>query len=421
MLYTANNCAGLVKGQLVAFSGGNFIAAQPTWEIEDATGRPTPSAAAYVVGMLYESPDANGTARILVSGVITDVSLIPQGANGPYYLNSDGALQAGVPNGVLPVFCGYKPQADVFIFRPAAPEYTGHRHIEYTLSGGVFTSGANTYNFSSDSICTALLTAMPADTVVAVANNQVTGISVSGSLLTFTDIPSSTTISSGARIFATNSLVSTDSEVRAVAPAAGNSTLKVTKAFGTVYIDTDYPTTPTTNGGVCVAGISRDGITTAPVVNQLTGAGNITITNSSGIYTISDIPAGSYLDFQTINANNVLVGANATDALLTFPEGVSASVLGVCRLPALTSGAWQFKVFAWPTSSGGAGLNAAVNMLIPPANLGDVPTTVSSGGVVNSTTFVGSGGALVQAVLSTSAGAQLSAAGVYLTSITLES
>lgn len=414
-VYNATNCSGLNKGQLVAFVGGSFVPAQPTWTLDAITGHVVPSTQAYVVGMVYTAPDTNGGAQIAIAGVIRDTDLIPAGSAGAYYLAADGAQQLNPPNGMLPVFCGYKTQANMYVLRPNAPEYAGHRHTEYTLTSGTYTSGGNTYNFTNDPLCSSLVTAIPNDAIVATVANKVTGVSVSGSILTFTDITAgSGDVLSGAKLFVTNSLVSADGAIRAVAPADGNATIKVTKAFGTVYLDNDYPITNVGNGGTCVAGISRGGVTVAPVINQINGAGGINATTSNGICMISDVTSGTYIDFQTINANNVLIGATANDALITFPEGVNASLLGIVRLPPRQEGSWTFQIYTWAVDSNTA-LNVSATMLIPTS--GGSYTTSSGSGTTNNGSFTAPGGTLVQATLYNSGTAvRLQAAGAYIIS-----
>lgn len=410
----AAGLSGCIRGQVVAYVGDKFVPAAAGW-YQEADGSLRPALSSYVYGVLISSVDSSGYGTILTSGIITDTGIISAmcgsaaPAVGPYYLGTDGRVTFGVPEGLLPVFCGYYSGSG-FNFRPAAPEYDGHRHTNYPLSAGLFNS-AGAYAGTSDAIYTQITAALPPESVVVLHSGA---ILTSGSDYTFSNgqltIPAAGSMSTGYTICGINPLMGTNPEVRAIAPAVGNNVISATKVYGTVYLDTSYPETRVSSGGVCVAGISREGITTAPVVNDIKYTGAMTVVSSGGIYTIStDAPEGSYLDFQTINANNVLVGATTSDTLLTFPEGIAASVLGIVRLPMRNAGSWTFKVFTWPST----GLATSITVINPPTSFGGALTSITSSGTANTTDFVGVGGALVRATLIGS-GAQIQAAGVYL-------
>ena len=417
--YRAAGCAGLSKGTVVAFDGTKFAAAEPVWTIDPSSGRTIPSPLSYVVGILTSDVAADGTADLLVSGIINITESSNDNESGPVYLTSGGGLARGVPTGVLPVCCGYRIENDRLIFRPCAPDYTGHRHTEYTLSVGSWST--NVYTYTNDTTCAAILAAVPTNSIVCIADGVIRNFTVDAAnkTLTISGISASPT---EVKLFATTSLVSNDAEVRAIAPADGNNLLKVTKAFGTVYLDTELtPVASGNNNGTCVASITRSGIQTADVVNTLTAGGHISITGTNGNYTISDEAVGAYLDFQTINANNVLVGATANDAILTFPAGISSSVLGIVRLPTLSVGkVWSFRVFVWTTSGSTAGLTADVKIQTPPTAPGQaLPVATTKEGVtINTGVLTASGNSLIQITLaSTGTQVQVIAAGVYIATI----
>ena len=101
--YRAAGCAGLAKGTVVAFDGAKFVAAEPIWTIEPSSGRTIPSPLSYVVGILTSDADADGTADLLVSGIINITESSNDNESGPVYLTAGGGLARGVPAGVLPV------------------------------------------------------------------------------------------------------------------------------------------------------------------------------------------------------------------------------------------------------------------------------------------------------------------------------
>ena len=420
---------GCVRGQLVAHVNGKYTPAYAAWE-RLADGSLRPSASSYVCGILITSPDVSGNGTLLTFGTVTDPSILSvifgtsAPAEGGYYLTTDGKVSAGVIPGLLPVYCGTVTASGKFIFRPAAPEYGGHRHTNYPLSGALF-SGSQYDPNRTDTTFTQMLNGLPPQALTVLSggvllkggseNEAGTDYYTSGGFLF---ISGASVNAEGYTVCGVNPLIGTNPEIRAIAPAAGNSTTQVTQLYGTVYIDNDYPEANTvSSGGRCVAEISKAGVTYAPVVNEIRKAGGIDIKNNGGIVTISDRAVAQYIDFQTINANNVLVGATTEDVLLTFPSGVAASVLGVCRLPALSEGQWKFQVFAWPNTSTTLNINASVKTITAPTAVGEPVTSSTSGGTVNDTVFYASGGALVHTVLSTNAGAQVVAAGVYITDI----
>ena len=264
---TIINVIGLVgvsKGQVVAFNPATnqYIPAQPNWASIDNTIVPAP--AAYVAGIVYNNPDISGNGQLLINGVMTGTDL-NIAAPGEYYLAPNGGLSLGVPAGVMPIYCGLLTSDGNFIFRPDSPAYDGHRHTQYTLSGGSWTN--NVYNDDNDTTCQQILAGFPLTSIWVMCDGVFKGNAVVNSARKL--VVDSTT-HNVVTLFCTNPIATVNPEVTAVAPAVGNDVVKATRAFGTVYLDTEYPNTDESNfTGTCITSIDRTGITTAPVVHQL--------------------------------------------------------------------------------------------------------------------------------------------------------
>lgn len=400
------NCA---KGQLVAFDAttNSYIPAQPDWTT-DSAGKIVPDTAAYIAGIVYTAPDISGVAQLLLSGVV-DGSELGLATPGEYYLDVDGTLSQGVPIGKLPVYCGYLTARGVFVFRPASPVYDGHRHTQYQLTGGEWgeTTGGYVYDDANDPTCQTILSSLPVTSILVVSDGSFIGnptLTSNGQLKIASD-----TQPTDVTLFGVNPLATVNPEVTAVAPALGNNVVKATRTYGTVYLDTEYPVSDSNSlNGRCITSISRTGITTGPVVQQIVQGPGIEVVNNDGVYTLSAGWFSRYLDMQTINANNVLVGSTATDALITFPAGITSTLIGVVRVPA-SENPWTIHVFAWMLDAGGT---LTGNILIqPPPTGGAAVSTTSEISISGS----GSAGAIIEA-LSTNT---YSAPGDSLVTITL--
>lgn len=347
------NCA---KGDFVAYdqTTNSYVRGAAAWKVDANDGSLSPAYSAYVIGVLTSTPDASGIGIITTDGTLTasDVNIDNTGA-GDYYLKNNGQAVLGVPEGMLPVYCGTLTASGNFVLKPAAPEYRGHRHTNYELTGTwtAQTSGDMHYVYDAagyDYTATNLLSAVPSTALTVVKNGELLEQSeyavIDGELF-LAQNPGNATIV----ICTINPLIATDSEVRAVAPVAGNSIVLVSKAYGTIYLDTDFPITTTdANNGTCITDISNSGISTGSVVNTINGGGGIDVTISGGTATVSSpIVANTLVDFQTVNASNVLIGNTADGALITFPQGLNSSVLCLARVPHRGSGTWTVTVFLW--------------------------------------------------------------------------
>lgn len=431
------NCA---RKDFVAFepTALNFVKAAAAWAVDAADGSLTPAASAYVAGVLSTDPDSSGTGTIITDGVLaaSDV-FIDNSGPGDYYLKNNGMAVKGVPAGMLPVYCGTLTASGNFILRPSAPEFRGHRHTNHQLTGD-WTSGNDGYVYDeagTDTIATNILAAVPRIALSVIKNGELLtadDYDVINGKLVLVHNPGNADIV----ICTINPLIATDSEVRAISPAAENNIISVGKAYGTVYLDTEFPVVSTENTGTCVTSISKSGISTAPVVHSITAGGGTTITETNGVYTITNTGVGStYIDFQTINANNVLVGGAATDALITFPAGLAdASFIGIARIPAADQ-SWSIKVFLWITGdtltyasalSGVVKIQSASEAGVPIVTTGtSVSFTIPSGTINNNNlyelrcteTLTAAPNSLVTVVISAntpSSAIQVNAAGVCL-------
>lgn len=389
-----HNCG---KGQLVAFDAttNTYIPAQPNWTT-DANGKIVPDRAAYIAGIVYTAPDVSGVAQLLLNGAI-EGSELELTVPGEYYLDVDGTLSQGVPTGKLPVYCGYLTASGVFIFRPASPTYDGHRHTQYTLNGGEWgeTSGGYIYDDTADPTCQTILSSLPITSILVVGDGVFIGnpTLVNGQLMI-----AGSTQPTIVTLFGVNPLATVNPEVTAIAPALGNNVIRTTRAYGTVYLDTEYPVNDDNSiSGRCITSISRTGITTGPVVQQLNQGAGIEISNSGGVYTINAGWFSKYIDMQTINANNVLVGSTATDALITFPAGITSTLIGVVRIPASDSlNPWTINIFAWMLDAGGT---LSGSILIQPAPTGAAAVSTAT---TISLTGNGAAGSITEALSTTS-------------------
>ena len=386
IIITTANTQGATIGTVVAFdpSQNLFVPAQPRWKRDLLTSRIIPDPLAYIAGIVYSTPDASGVASLLLTGAVEPGAMgqdFPS-ANGEYYLGPDGTLveSAALSAGSFPIYCGYCV-GGTFIFRPDSPAYAGHQHTQYTLSGGSW-SGSNgvwTYDYTNDTTCAQILNSLPLTSIVAICDNMlIKNLTVSDSSIVFnTGAETQPTVS----LYGINPFSTIVPEVTSIAPAQGNTVLKVTQAYGTVYLDTDFATTGTTfeqYTGTCITNFSRSGVSTGPVVQEiLPGAGVDIVPNSDypGSYTINASWLSKYIDMQTINANNVLVGSTATDALITFPAGINSTLIGVVRVPA-SENDWTINVFAWMLDAGGS-LTGSILIQPPPSGSAAVSTTTS--------------------------------------------
>ena len=361
--------------QFVAFdpSTNKFAPAAAYWTINASDGSVRPSPLAYVVGVLNSVPDASGNGTILTDGVI-NVSSISIEDNGPgdYYLHNNGTVVKGVPAGLLPVYCGTLTDSGNFILRPSAPEYEGHRHTRYQLTEGFSQSSdvadmSYVYNGDDDATFNNIISAIPLIALSVIKNGVM--LNTDAYAVVNNKLYLSTYVSTDVvEICTINPLIATNSEVRAIAPATGNNIISVSKAYGTVYLDTVFPRLATDGEltGNCVTAINKGGIAIAPVVHQLTAGGGIDIVpmvsgNNTipGSYRIDNsYIAATLIDFQTINANNVLIGGTATDAIITFPAGLYSSFVGIARVPyTVSASGWPIKVFLWVSGPGAAAVD----------------------------------------------------------------
>jgi hypothetical protein len=179
-------------------------------------------------------------------------------------------------------------------------------------------------------------------------------------------------------LFCTSPIATVNPEITAITPANGNEILQLSRAFGTVYVDTEYPVVSTTPTGTCITGISKSGIGTAPVIHSLTGALGVTVTGSNGELTVSNNFYSAYIDAQTLNANNVLIGSGeANDPLITFPAGIASSIVCIARLPHRQSDTWSFQVFVWETG-GGASLTGSSMRILTPGSTSSISSDSTS-------------------------------------------
>lgn len=381
-----------VVGTAVAHDGKNYIPANPYWTTNTANNQIEPAPAAYIVGILMsKNTDGNGT--LLLQGAITDASIIEHltgdsyPACGEYYLAKDGTLKLGVDPLFLPVFCGTLIKTDLFIVNPKAPEFYGHSHALYPLTSGwagTSTTGYG-YKYNSDTTAERILSAVPAESIAVISGGALmssSGYTISGGALYVTNAPGNTAV----QLSPINRLISTDPEIRSIAPADGNDVVKLSKVFGTVYIDTDFTTTESTAlSGKAVTSVDKSGVTIGDVVQKVEGGTGITVSDDgNGTVTIENTTISPYLDLQAINADNVLIGVGTGSALYTFPAGANSTLTGVIRLPASMNDAAEnpikkFKPFAWVLGAGG---NIAVELQIQgPPGTGVVVATPEGGSI----------------------------------------
>ena len=131
--------------------------------------------------------------------------------------------------------------------------------------------------------------------------------------------------------------------VASIIPGPGINASTISR---TVTLSTIISGATVSSGGVAVAAISNGAAVTCPVVNSITAGPGIAVNTTSGGAVISATGVANHLDFQIINANNVLIGGGYNDATITFPNNISgAAVVGTVRLPeSLPSGG---QIFAW--------------------------------------------------------------------------
>jgi len=126
------------------------------------------------------------------------------------------------------------------------------------------------------------------------------------------------------------------------------------------------------SGGMAVARIENGQLVTTPVINGFSSTGlGVDINVDNGIATIEATGLSHYLDLQTINANNVLIGGAINDSLITFPAGIASSIIGLVRLPHQIP-AEGIRLFVWAIGSV-SGLSAAIT----PIRYGEPQTTIS--------------------------------------------
>lgn len=131
-----------------------------------------------------------------------------------------------------------------------------------------------------------------------------------------------------------------------------------------------------TSGGRAVSTITSGGLIETNVVNQLNDGLGVDITQTApGVFSIAANGLSRYLDMQTINANNVLIGGGINDSLVTFPAGIVSSIVGLVRLPHAVP-AEGIKLFVWLKSSSTniGNLSAAVT----PIRQGAAQETINS-------------------------------------------
>ena len=393
-------------GPLVAYdaAANQYIPAAATWTISNTDGAIIPSNSAYVSGIVLPADVGQGLSgerRVLLSGVINSTdpvfaNLFASGERipGEYFLKDNGELVLGAPEGMLPVYCGYLTASGNFIFRPQAPDYRGHHHTAYKLDNDLWTTSGSGYTYAdvttadntqtvNDATALQILTALPVSAVSLVKDST---ILQRGTDYTISDdgtlwlASSAYSASANYYLCGLYPLVTTDADIRSIALASGNNTISITKAYGTVYLDNTYPVISSSNAtGTCISEITKSGIKTAPVVNSIIAGAGTSITGNNGTYTISNtLIASTLIDFQTISANNVLIGGNSTDALITFPAATGSSIIGIARIPA-ASGDLSFKVFLYVDSASAALLsttNPTCSVVKIHRNTGDTNTNI---------------------------------------------
>jgi hypothetical protein len=338
--------------------------------------RVEPAPSAYIAGVLL-SKTVDGTGTLLLQGAITDNTLIQTltGSNAPlpgeYYLAANGILQQGVDPNYLPVFCGTLVNANLFIVNPKAPEFYGHSHTLHLLEGSwADDDSANGYEYdptNEDTVAVKILNAVPVAGIAVLKNGSLLLAGVDYDIidnkLYLVTAPGDAVY----QISPINRLVATDPEIRALAPADNNTIIRLSKVFGTTYIDTVFDTTESTvTTGRALTSISASGVITGPVIQELTAGPGISISPAvNGKCSVTNTGNISpYIDLQAINASNVLVGVSADDALFTFPAGTVSTLTGMVRLPESMNGR-GFRVFVWMLDEGGA-LTGDIKIQPPP-------------------------------------------------------
>lgn len=402
----ANIRTDCVVGMLLAYDSVNeqYIPASPAWTNDISTGAIIPAASAYIVGML-QTLNADRSGTLLVSGVVTDGTLISaltgnNAANGGYYLSGNGVAAPGVPDGLLPVYCGTKVNANTFYLNPAPPIYGGHTHDLCLLDSTQGTWNESGTIFSATSTAAQILAGVPEESICLLHNGAIVNSAdyvISGSYIT---LSGGLTSVGTYQLSPINRLIATQPEVQAVAPATTNDIIKTSRTFGTVYIDTDF--NPTTTGvltGSAVIAITSSGVSTGPVVQNVSaGAGIGVAPDGSGGVIVSANTYSDYLDLQVVNAHNVLIGNGINDPYITFPAmSGTADITGIVRLPANLGGK-TIQAFAWMQGPGGAlsgsmslqsipnSATTAAIVINPPTSAGenDVNEVLTSGALIAS-------------------------------------
>lgn len=355
------------KGTIVALdSDGIYKPATAAWSA-DGLDALAPSPLARIVGVLLEDVSSSGNAAVLCDGWINDPELIAiltkNAGTGTYYLTSNGAADITPPKlGVIvPCFTyvdgGYSAISRCLIFRPQAPEYNGHTHNTYKVTG-TWTTGLIEAEvpesileaFKASGNASKLAISANPELQYVVGSNSDHLVLVKNGLI----MPPDSWCISGGYIYVAVSIMDSDTiYVGAIYPLVGtspivrsiessNKLLEVYNRGGDITLALN--TTPASDNdvtGYAVSTITSDGISTAPVVNRIYPGVAVTISNRRDEY--NNIIPGSFeihstaalekqLDFNITNLNGVLLGTDAEMVSYVFPA-VDASLCGTIRVP----------------------------------------------------------------------------------------
>ena len=346
------------KGTLVCYDPieGRYQPASAIWDdSKGVASNLAPSYKAYVKGVVISDRSDDSTATVLCEGWLSDQAVINRllggsKVSGNYYLQADGTLSTNIDENAPIVFCCTYTTSGRLFLSPTAPEVYGHAHSGVTIKGSSFTKVTNNhplyasnqtakyaYDTTNNEALSSLLTAA-GDRAVLIGNGTVMNTGIWGYtapyLYTYFDVATTDTYT----LYGITPIMGDTSIVRGVRVDKENNILTADTYNNTVYLNTNFTPADTDDmTGVCVTQLSNSGVSTGPVVQELTAGSGLLIkpNNTLGSYNISLTSVmDTLLDMQLVNLNGAVVGESNSSIYITFPAGIDCSVVGGVRIPA---------------------------------------------------------------------------------------
>lgn len=356
------------KGRFVAYDKDSqqYIPATALWN----SSNEVPPANACVVGMLLTEPVDN-QATVLVSGVIRNAEMIKCITNtsnpiaGEYYLTDNGYITHDTSAIQFPIHCGTLVSTGVFVLGIQIPDFRTHTHTEYQLDSNNWVASGNNYVYDSSNdgtLATILRTYISG--LVLVVDHMVylegKDYTIENGVITLnTNIKPTSSC-----IFKTNPFTGIIPWIKGVETTNNTKIIKATQDGEVVLLEAAFPKIDNINNGKAVADINAGGVVTCDVVNNITAGPGISVTNTSGDYTItSTLAQQQRAMLNIVNGSGIVYGGDSDTCILKFPANRTSQIVGTICAPSNYNTNLSAKVFIYVASNNVSGLSCNAHVM----------------------------------------------------------